>query len=105
MEQTTLQQRIEERAKQKLLKDLYDYAQREASVANYCGARFKPQLSMTMYYGNSYAKDEYRITNDFTQQIFDEKLPVYIERITDEILNKIDEIDYLVSEKRQEVEF
>lgn len=108
MEQTTLQKRIEERAEAKLLKDLYDAAQKEREIANMvnvtspanpkheCAWEARLQVSRyTPSYGSSYI----RLENEYSIKIFNLLLPNYITDGTDEILRKIDEIDYLVSEK------
>lgn len=101
MEQSFLQQRIEERAKNKLLNDLVEAANKEAEISNIFRDHFKPQLHAAWYfpsYGNKYIK----LYNDLTQQLFDKMLPEYIQQVTDEILRKIDKIDYLVNQKESD---
>lgn len=106
MEQTTLQQRIEERAKEKLLKDLLDAYMKEQSIKSFINNSdlFKAQLDVRHYYGRSHSRDTIEINGEFTEKIFNALLPKYIRQVTDEILQKIDEIDYLVnSTQEQEV--
>lgn len=110
MEITTLQQRIEERAKERLLKDLYDAAQKEASIANLVNALdgnvpndlhvWQKKLSVRELYGGSYSKAGIIIENEYSQKIFDTLLPKYIAETTDELLNKIDEIDFFKNQDK-----
>jgi hypothetical protein len=104
MEQTTLQQRIEERAKTRLLKDLLDASNKEKEIAQQFGSdNFTPQLDVYFYYptyGNGYIK----LKNEFAQSLFEKLTPTYIKIVTDEILQKIDDIDYLL-EKDKQAEF
>lgn len=108
MEQTTLQQRIEERARRKLLKDLYDAANKEREIAFLIDGCDTPmgmwdkKLNVTERYDTYNHKTGIRINNDYSQIVFDALLPKYIQLVTDEILHKIDEIDYLLQEKGQE---
>jgi hypothetical protein len=94
MEQTTLQQRIEERAKQNLLKDLLNASNDENVIMQKFGRdNYRPQIEANVHY------NEIRLYNEYTKQLFEKLLPKYITMVTDEILQKIDEIDYLVNNK------
>lgn len=108
MEQTTLQQRINERATKRLLKDLEDATNKEVEIARLINIhRDKPDKYPTKLdarnhfseYGNP--KNQTKIYNEYTQEVFDTLLPKYISIVTDEILQKIDEIDYLLDNKNQ----
>lgn len=98
MEQTTFQQRIEEKAKQRLLKDMYEWSEKLDQVEKAIGHRFDI-LDVSRRYGYNH-NYEYHIREG--QHIFDKLLPEYIGQVTDEILKKVDEIDWLVSERNQE---
>lgn len=106
MEQTTLQQRIEERAKKRLLKDLFDAANKEAEISFLIGTEYYPRKLNVISYYDTYAtagqKEKILIKDEFSQKVFDSLLPDYITQITDEILLKIDEIDYLVNSKQEQ---
>jgi hypothetical protein len=104
MEITTLQQRIEERAKQRLLQDLLQASEYLKMAASIIGKPLHDILNVGSYYSNYEHKTEIRLKNDAAQEIFNKLLPKYIGIITDEILQKIDEIDYLVQENRVEKE-
>lgn len=113
MQQTTLQQRINERAEKKLLQDLRDATNKEQEVARLVNRGkqigeellYTPRLEVKDHYGYS-NHTEIRMYNDYSQKVFDLLLPFYIKDVTDEILRKIDEIDFLVFEKNlQEQEY
>ena len=101
MENVTFQQRIEEKAKARLLKDLYDSSKQLEEVGSLIGHKFDILL-VTAYQNFSY-KTEYNIVKG--KEIFERLLPKYISQVTDEILKKVDEIDWLLSEKHQEQDF
>jgi len=104
MEQTTLQQRIEERAKQRLLKDLLEAANKEREISALVGKeRFPCKLAIRSYYSSySTPRDQIIIDDEFSQNIFNSLLPNYISTVTEEILRKIDEIDWLVNSKNND---
>lgn len=104
MEQTTLQQRIEERAEEQLLQDLKEIADKEFTVSNFIGRELYPQrLNIhTVYPQYGDGKERILIKNEFTQTVFEAALPRYIKNVTDDILRKIDEIDFLVSDQKVE---
>lgn len=102
MEQTTLQQRIEERATNKLLLTLKQAHDKELEIVSLLGVDgknyqiYKPLLSVTLHnranhYGERY--DRITLHNDYTKELFNKLLPQYITLVTDEILRKIDEIE------------
>lgn len=100
MEQTFLQQRIEERAKNRLKKDLVEATEKEMEVASRFGQElFKPQLDARWHYSSYDSHKEIRFYNDKTKELFDQMLPRYVQMITDEILQQIDQIDYLLQSK------
>lgn len=99
MEQTTFQKRIEEKAKQRLLTDLYNASVKLDQVGSLIGHDFSKTLKVDAYTNYSY-KTEYNLK--YGQEIFDKLLPRYISNVTEEILKKVDEIDWLVSERNQE---
>lgn len=98
MEQTTFQRRIERKAEQRLLKDMYQWSQKLQEVEQAIGHDFDI-LYVTEDYNYS-NRLEYNIRKG--KEIFDRLLPQYITKVTDEILQKVDEIDWLVSERNQE---
>lgn len=102
METTTLQQRIEERAAKKLIKDLYDAYQKELDIQRMINNEglFSAQLRVREFYGRSY--DRFEVGNEFTKKVFEHLLPRYIINATDEILKKIDEIDWLSKQNANE---
>lgn len=103
MEQTTFQKRIEEKAKQRLLKDLKIATDNLLAAERITGISFgKDTLRVKEYYNYS-NRSELKI--DSGQEIFDSLLPKYITAVTDEILQKVDEIDWLLSEKNIEQEY
>lgn len=111
MEQTTLQQRIEERAIRRLLKDLLDACEKEKSISNFINIHrdkdelFPTKLDVQIHYSQySNPHNQIKIGNEYSQKVFDTLLPKYITLVTDEILQKIDEIDYLLSEKHTEAQ-
>jgi hypothetical protein len=100
MENVTFQQRIEEKAKARLLKDLWEASQKLQDVGSLIGHKFD-MLYVRQYYDSS--RTEYKIEQG--QHIFNSLLPKYISQVTDEILKKVDEIDWLLQEKNQEQDF
>lgn len=103
MEQTTLQQRIEERAKEKLLQDLKTASNKEWEIQKMLGeANYNRQIRVDEIYPDRYRKGEIRLANDFTNALFGKLLAKYISDVTDEILQKIDDIDYLVNKPEEE---
>ena len=40
-----------------------------------------------------------KIENDYAQELFEKLLPIYITRVTDEILGQIDQMQYLLENK------
>lgn len=101
MEQTTFQQRIEERAKNRLMKDLFAASEKLHDVGNFIGHDFVPLLNVTSHYGYDH-KIDYVLRNEGSKEIFNKLLPNYIRMVTDEILQKVDEIDYLLQNKEQD---
>jgi transcription termination factor NusB len=103
MELTTLQDRIKERATQRLLKDLLQASEKLQQVDSLIGGELRNKLDVRIHY--SYRnKEEINLYGDSANEIFDRLLPNYVRMVTDEILKKIDEIDYLLSEKNAQVE-
>jgi hypothetical protein len=103
MEQTTLQYRIEERAKRRLEKDLLKAADKQQELIGLIGKNHFPEVLNVYSYYDEYAeagnKQQIVMKGDKTKEIFDSLLPNYIRMVTDEILEKIDQIDYLLAEK------
>lgn len=103
MEQTTFQKRIEEKARRRLLKDLLKASDKLNNEIGYLiEYDFKPILDVSEHYNSWDNQTRTRINNESSQAIFDKLLPKYISQVTDEILKKVDEIDWLVSERNQE---
>lgn len=102
MEQTTLQQRIEARAALRLYKDLLEATNKEKEIERLINnsALFEAKLDAREHFDYSNRR-EIKLYNDITKKIFAELLPKYISDITDEILQKIDEIDYLLESKNE----
>jgi hypothetical protein len=101
MDQSTFQKRIEERAKQKLLKDLLKTCNDEISIMHTLGStHYRPQLAARGHFNSYNNTTSIILDNDYTRELFDKLLPKYIESITDEILQKIDEIDCLLKENQ-----
>lgn len=105
MEQTTLQQRIEQRAAIALKNDLMAAYNLQTQIRNLLGEENYPSVidvkdRSYMKYGDK-SPEPY---NERAQKIYETLLPAYVSKITDEILHKIDEIDYLLqeTEMRQE---
>ena len=103
MEMITLQQRIEARAEKRLLEDLLKMTGLQYQIKMVVGDSYPGSLDASEYY-NDYTnpKRRIRLNNDYTKRLFDELMPKYVAIITDEILQKIDEIDYLLDTKQQE---
>ena len=111
MEQTTLQQRIEQRAKQQLEVDLIALSNlidnnRLLRGTSHLGfpciddGRTIPQLLNADYSNEPFGSRNYpRIKGDYAKKLFDYWLPIYIQETTDEILSRIDQIDYLLENK------
>lgn len=98
MEQIILQQRIEERAKQRLLKDLLTASNHEYGIINIVGDENYKRTIMVRELFGKYEKG-IKIEGEATQALFDKLLPRYIVKITDEILGQIDQIEYLLQNK------
>jgi hypothetical protein len=102
MEKVTLQLRIEERAKQRLWDDLVAASDKEKEIAQLFGSDlYKPQIDAWWYHSTYSRSKDIRLGNEYTKKLFDDKLPVYIEIVTDELLRKIDEIDYLLQNQNE----
>ncbi|MBA3706599.1 MAG: hypothetical protein H0W84_12085 [Bacteroidetes bacterium] len=86
--QTSLQQRIEERARQKLLKALYDATEKEKSIVDFIGENtYEPRLNVRDVSHRQYSgREKFQIANEFSQAVFDKLLPKYISNVTDEWL-------------------
>lgn len=103
MEQTTLQKRIEQRADKKLREDLLKAANMQKQIQyivgeeNYAGILYVRDRSYAAYPSDKLPG----IENTKTQDIYDKLLPRYIREVTDEILRKIDEIDFLLDNNQQ----
>jgi hypothetical protein len=104
MEQTTLQERIEERAEKRLRKDLRKATDLQSEIRNIVGTSYSKLLDASDYYDSFNNKTTIRLNNDFTKDVFDALLPKYIQIVTDEILEKIDQIDYLLKNPHVEAE-
>lgn len=101
MEQTTFQQRIEERAMQRLEKDLLKWSNDLHSIAYAIGREDLKQILYASSRYDSYNNKSYIVIHH-GQEIFDKLLPQYIAQVTDEILQKVDEIDWLLQEKKEQ---
>lgn len=101
MEITTLQQRIEERAKKRLENDLLEASRTLLTVGALIGKEqdFKDILKVDEYYNPK------RINIIKGQEIFDRLLPKYVKTVTDEILQQIDQIEYLLKNKDQQEDY
>jgi len=100
MEQTTLQQRIEERAAWNLRNHLLTAYQKQCEIVSLIGKDNFPEiLDVREMYASRYRKEDIKFGNVKTEEIFNSMLPNFIKNETDELLKKIDEIDYLLSEK------
>lgn len=105
MDQTTLQQRIEAKAAQKLLRDLLTATEKQAEIISMLGEENFPRVlnARTCYDYQNRSRIELHSVK--TQEVFDSLLPKYISLVTDDILEKIGQIDYLVSEKLNQEEY
>jgi len=107
MEYTTLQQRIEERAKSQLLKDLKIATDKQADIISLVGKDNFPEILGFRERYDSYQVPRTQIvfTNDEkNNKIFNELLPLYITRVTDELLGKVDEIEWLLKNKEDNLD-
>jgi hypothetical protein len=97
MELKTLQQRIEERAETRLKNDLLKAASLERDIQAIVGKELYPsKLSVSSYYDNYNNSYSVRLSSEADIEIYTALLPKYIADVTEEILKKIDEIDYLL---------
>jgi hypothetical protein len=105
MENNTFQKRIEEKASTRLLNDLLGASIELNRVGDLIGHDFKPLLNVSSRYMSYSNKNEVSLLNDSSKEIFNQLLPRYISSVTDEILRKVDEIDWLLNEKNQERDY
>lgn len=100
MEQTTLQQRIEERAHKRLLNLLHNIAIKEEEIANTLGKEnYEQRLHVTSHYYQHMGGYDISLVNDFAKDLFKKLLPNYIRLVTDELLQKIDAIEDFLNNK------
>lgn len=106
MELMTLQQLIEERAKQRLLKDLYDARNKQEQIIFLIGKEdFPAVIEMREYYSEYQTpKTQIQITGEKTQEIFKRLLPKYVSDVTNEILQRLDEVEYLLKNPHETLE-
>jgi len=108
MEQVTLQLRIEEKAKQRLLQDLKIATDKQGEIIALVGKENFPEILTFREQYHSYSTPRTKIAyvnDEANNKIFDSLLPKYIAFVTDELLNKIEQIDYFLSEKEaQEID-
>jgi len=103
MEQTTLQQCIEERAAKRLLEDLYSACEKQNEIIAIIGQEnFPKTLRVSKTYNSYNHKTQIELKDTKAEEIYKSLLPKYITMVTDEVLHKIDEIDYVLSEKANE---
>lgn len=108
MEQTSLQQQIENRATKRLQTDLLKYSNSLQEIGNAIGKadQFKEIFYVWEHYGASpNYKTTFRINNEPTQKIYDELLPKYIEQVTTEIMDAVDHMKDILEGKTEQVEF
>lgn len=97
MGKTELEKKIEERATKKLLLDLRDAYEKEQSLANLIGKEYyDTKLEVFNRYSSCGRKEEILLKNDFTEGVFERLLPSYVATVTDELLSKVDEIQWLL---------
>jgi hypothetical protein len=105
MELKTLQQRIEERAEKRLLRDMLKAADLEREIQYIVGQEnYSSRLSVSNYYDSYSNSSGIRLNSDTDKEIFAARLPQYISDVTEEILKKIDEIDYLLKNPQYQEE-
>ena len=99
MEKTALEKRIEERATKRLLSALYDAYQKEQSLVYLIGKEhYESKLLL-------YDRDkEIYLKNDFTKEAFERLLPKYISIVTDELLSKVDEMQWLLEHPNENLD-
>lgn len=102
MENETFQERIKAKAITRLHNDLYNASQKLLEVGNLIEHDFSEILNVRSYYGYSSRQE---IVIEKGKDIFEKLLPRYIGKVTDEILQKVDEIDWLISNKNQEQDY
>lgn len=97
MEKTFLEQRIEERATILAHKEIYEAFLKEQYLQNLIGQEYyKKHLLVFCRFKDYAGKEVIELGNDFTKELFGRVLPRYIKIVTDEILDQVDQVKWLL---------